>query len=179
MMLSASPMLPIAEDLGLIPPIVRTVLLELGIPGTKIMRWKRFWEENEAFINPKDYPKISLTSLSTHDSPTLEQWWRDFPEEASVFAKQHKIPYTPILSQALRIKFLEASLTSNSLFHINLLLEYLTLVPDLVHKDPDQERINIPGVTNATNWTYKMLKPVEDLIKNPHLNAALSQILPS
>ena len=44
MVLSASAMLPIAEDLGVVPPFVKQCLAEMGICGTKVMRWERKWE---------------------------------------------------------------------------------------------------------------------------------------
>ena len=39
-------MLPIGEDLGNIPDGVRPCLCDLGICGTKVMRWERRWKHN-------------------------------------------------------------------------------------------------------------------------------------
>src|SRR6185369_5047915 len=70
--LNATSMLPIAEDLGEVPPSVRTTLAELGICGTKVIRWERKYDQGGAFIPFKDYPALSMTTVSTHDSETLQ-----------------------------------------------------------------------------------------------------------
>ena len=86
MLISASSMLPIAEDLGTVPATVRSTLNQLGVCGTKVIRWERLWNENGVFIPFKFYPPVSMTCVSTHDSPTLALWWRDYPQEAKAFA---------------------------------------------------------------------------------------------
>jgi 4-alpha-glucanotransferase len=96
MMIDACPMLPIAEDLGIIPPSVRACLLKLGICGTKVMRWERKYEGDKAFIPFTDYPVISLTTVSTHDSETLQLWWHNSPAEAKDFAAFKGWTYSPI-----------------------------------------------------------------------------------
>ena len=50
---------------------------------------------------------------------------------------------------------------SGSLFHINLLQEYLSLFNDLVDEDPEKERLNLPGTINETNWCYRYKPSVE------------------
>ena len=177
LLLTASPMLPIAEDLGDVPAVVRPILEELGIPGTKVMRWERDWKHNQCFIDSKAYPTISLTCVSTHDSPTLEQWWRDFPEESSIYALQHGLVYTPQISYQIRQSILKASAESSSLFHINLFSEYLALLPEFVAPDPDDERINIPGTLLPSNWSYKFRKSVEEMTSSPELKEEIRKII--
>ncbi len=48
-------MLPVAEDLGTVPPVSYRVLEEYGIPGTDVMRWMREYNGNYDFINPFKY----------------------------------------------------------------------------------------------------------------------------
>lgn len=174
--LCMTPMLPIAEDLGSVPSIVRPILEKMGIPGTKVMRWERDWEGDSHFIDPLKYPKISLTCLSTHDSPTLEQWWRDYPEEAKAYAKQKKWNYSSKISYEQRQSFLKESVKSSSIFHINLFSEYLALLPEFVNANPDHERINIPGTLQPSNWTYKFRKSVEDMTSSFALKEELKKI---
>lgn len=177
LLIESSPMLPIAEDLGDVPSMVRPILQEMGIPGTKVMRWEREWKHTHQFIDPKDYPKISLTCVSTHDSPTLEQWWRDFPEEASVYAKQNDWPYTPQITYQIRQTILKESAHSSSLFHINLFSEYLALLPEFVAPNPDDERINIPGTQQASNWSYKFRKSIEEITSSAELKEEMRKII--
>jgi 4-alpha-glucanotransferase len=177
-LLEASLMLPIAEDLGLIPPVVRPILKELGIPGTKVMRWEKDWNKNHSLIDPKKYEPISLTCVSTHDSPTLEQWWRDFPEESVPYAEEKNWNYNSNITYEQRVTILKESLSSASLFHINLFGEYLALVPGFVDPNPDYERINIPGTVQPSNWTYKFQKPIEEIVSCPLLKQEMEKILP-
>lgn len=168
-LLSFGSMLPIAEDLGCIPDGVRPTLTDLGICGTKVMRWERRFKEDGSFIPLNEYPKLSLTTVSTHDSETLASWWQDLPEESQKFAHDLGLKYTPDFSLHLREEVLHLAHSTPSLFHINLLGEYLALKPELVAKDPKDERINIPGTTNSKNWAYRMKPFFEDLLEEKEL----------
>src|SRR5205807_7892889 len=53
--------------------------------------------------------------------------------------------------------------SSDLLFHINLLQEYLAFFPELVWLNPEEERINIPGTLLPTNWTYRFRPYIEEL----------------
>ena len=175
-LIASSPMLPIAEDLGTVPPIVRPTLEKFGLCGTKVLRWERHWEGDGSFIDPASFSPLSMTCLSTHDSPTLEQWWRDFPKEAKVYALQKNWTYSPKITHEQRIDFLIRSHQSQSLFHINLLSEYLALVPELVSSNPYEERINIPGTINASNWTYRFRRSIEEIAQNAFLKKEMQKI---
>lgn len=170
-------MLPIAEDLGARIPAVTETLLEMGICGTKIMRWERLWETDQSFIPIEHYPPVSLSSVSTHDSPTLTLWWRDFPEEAKAYAAYKHWDYDPKLSKEKRRAMLWDSHHSASMFHINLIQEYLALFPELVWPDPEDERINIPGKVLPTNWTYRMRPSLEELTCHTPLKEEMHQLL--
>lgn len=176
-LLTSSSMLPIAEDLGVVPNVVRPLLADLGIASTKVMRWERNWNTDKKFIDPKLYPPLSLTCVSTHDSPTLEQWWRNYPEEVRNYVEQKGWNYDSKISQEQRRVILEESISSGSLFHINLFSEYLALIPELVWQDPDMERINIPGTTLANNWAYKFRRPIEEICASPELKEEMKKLL--
>lgn len=179
MMLNSCDMLPIGEDLGTIPPEVRSSLRSLGICGTKVMRWERRWNEDKGFIDPKDYPPESMTTVSTHDSQTLALWWRDAPDEAELYARTQGWEYTPELSPEQRTAILSASHHSASLFHINLLQEYLALIPGkkMIWPLLEDERINIPGTISSTNWTYKFRPSVEEIVNHEELATAIKELL--
>lgn len=172
-MLDNCAMLPIGEDLGTVPPEVRECLRNLGICGTKVMRWERYWHGDQSFIDPKDYPPESMTTVSTHDSETLQLWWRNNPEEAKVYAGSMGWESAPALTHEQQLAILKASHSSGSLFHINLLQEYLALIPGMTWPNIDDERINMPGVISDKNWSYRFLPSVEEIVKNE----ALKQII--
>lgn len=177
MMLHASAIFPIGEDLGLVPQEVKECLYSLGICGTKMMRWERRYEGDGSFISPDTYEPITMTTVSTHDSDTLQLWWRHFPKEAKLFSEFKGWPYEPFLSLEKQKEILYDSHHSTSLFHINLLQEYLTLFPELISKNPTDERINIPGKVLDTNWTYRFVPSVEELTTNVVLIQTLKEII--
>ena len=177
MMLDDSPLLPIAEDLGVIPQVVYQTLAEFGIPGTKVMRWQRRWDSDGGFIDPKDYPPISLTTISTPDMEPLSLWWEKLPQEASRLAEFKHWTYHPKLEQWQRKELLKDSHHSASFFHINLLQEYLALFPDLISSNPENERINIPGTQLPTNWTYRFKPTLEELMTRQDLTQEIREIL--
>ncbi len=173
MLISSSSMLPIAEDLGVVPDMVRPMLQKLGICSTKVMRWERMWKEDSRFIPIDEYPPISLTCVSTHDSETLTLWWRDSPQEAKAYAELKQWDYTPLLSLPQRKKILQDSNHTSSLFHINLLQEYLALFPELISSHPEEERINRPGTFSPNNWTYRFRPSLEEMLSHDNLKQAI------
>lgn len=176
MMLQSSCMLPIGEDLGEVPPSVRNTMSHLGICGTKVMRWERHWDGDKSFIQPQDYIPLSMTTLSTHDSEPLEVWWDNNADEAERFANTLNIPYTPLLHPETRQAVLHASHNTASLFHINLLQEYLDVFDELTWEDPADDRINIPGLVLDSNWTYRFLPTLEQIISHPELALMMKKL---
>ncbi len=170
-------MLPIAEDLGVVPKIVGPCLKELGICGTKVMRWERKWDEDGRYLPIQYYPPISLTCVSTHDSDTLTLWWKTFSDEAMAFADYKHWTYTPHLTEEQREEILWDSHHTSSLFHINLLQEYFALFPELISPTPEDERINIPGKILPTNWTYRFRPSVEEIVSHKELFSKMEKIL--
>jgi 4-alpha-glucanotransferase len=176
-MLAECQMLPIGEDLGVVPDAVRESLSALGISGTRVMRWERKWKEDEKFILPQDYPFNSMTTVSTHDSETLQQWWQYYPLEAQSFAQHKGWSYQPHLSREYQKEILWDSHHSNSLFHINLLQEYLGLIPGLSWPFLDDERINVPGIVSDMNWTYRIKPNLEELAANTTLQHIMKELI--
>jgi len=177
MLINSSTMLPIAEDLGTIPKFVPRILKELGIPGTKIMRWERRWEEDANFVDIKNYEPISLTSVATHDSEMLAEWWEKYPRESKLYSAQIKKTYEPSFNNELRFKILSDSHNSPSIFHINPLQEYLAFFPELVWENPEDERINIPGITSSFNWTYRFRPKIEEIISHKQLKLKMQKLI--
>lgn len=177
MMIKASTMLPIAEDLGVIPGEVNSLLKELGICGTRVMRWQKYWDEDGSYIPPENYDELTLTTVGTHDSETLQQWWKKFPSDAKQYAKQNDCSYSEELTIDIRRKILSQSHHSASIFHINPFQEYLALFNELVSENPDKERINIPGKNLASNWTYKFHTTLEKITSHQALREEIAKIL--
>ncbi|MDF2577220.1 MAG: malQ [Chlamydiales bacterium] len=178
MMLETTPhMLPIGEDLGTIPPETRRCLKELGICGTKVMRWERYWDHGGHFIPSHEYIRESMTTVSTHDSETLTLWWRDQKGEAEYFCKVKGWDYHPTLSRDKLQAILRESHHTNSVFHINLLPEYLALFSELVWDKPEDERINVPGIVVDTNWSYRCKPSVDEILSHTQLKTVVRSII--
>jgi 4-alpha-glucanotransferase len=169
MMINASTMLPLAEDLGTIPDFVRPILKELGICKTNVIRWQRHWHGEHKYIPFDQYEPLSITTLSTHDSEPVPLWWKNCPEEAMAFAHFKHWHYQPELSYDQHLEMLRDAHHTPSYFHINLLQEILLLFPELSWPNLEEERINIPGALLPTNWTYRFRPYVEEIVESQGL----------
>ena len=76
-----------------------------------------------------------------------------------------------------RIEILRDSHTTPSLFHINLLQEYLALVPAMMHNEPALERINIPGKLLESNWSYRMRPTLEEITGHNELRDLINRVI--
>jgi len=177
MMLHCNHMLPIGEDLGTVPKKVHDILEEMGICGTKFLMSLKV---RKTANSPQEFTPLSLTTVSTHDSPTLDLWWRDYPEEVQEYAKIKNWKIGPQFTQKQRIDILHESHHSSSLFHINLLTEYLALFPELIWENIDDERVNRPGIISDKNWSIRMRAPVEQIVSHKGLTEMIkNEILAS
>jgi len=155
-----------AEDLGAVPPCVPTVLDELGIPGLRVLRWHRKWDEAGApFIALDKYPVNAVACPSVHDSSNVRQWWEEEADKKAVWdlvckaleavsIKGTEAPET--LEPADMVLFLKAFVTVASRFAIIPLQDLLACDVRYREENPADERINIPGTMHPCNWVYCM-----------------------
>jgi len=174
--LKYSKMLPIGEDL-VIPQAIIDSMQALGISGTRILTWQRTGAGGLDFVPYPLYTVASITCLTSHDTTTLAQWWKKYSKTAKEFALWKNWKYTPSISHAMRLSLLKDSHQTSSLFHANLLQEYLALYPELVHKKINEERINYPGTPSHRNWKYRFVPSVEKLVKNRKMTHAFKTII--
>ncbi len=175
--LPSTMMLPIGEDLGFAVGLAQTKMKEMGIPGMRVIRWMRNYDTDGSFIPYDAYPELSLTTVSTHDSEPLALWWEENPEEVKLFSSFRKAPYESVLSRSTRLELLKEAHHTSSLFHVNLLSEYLALFEELVWSNPENERINVPGLILPSNWTYRLRPSLEELLAHKGLKNAIQSIL--
>jgi 4-alpha-glucanotransferase len=154
----------VAEDLGSVPEFVRESMGRLGVPGYKVLRWERFWDEpGRPFRDPATYPAISLATSSTHDTETLAEWWDTAPakERAAIAEipslRESGCDPTAEFSDSVRDALLRAICGSGS---------NLVLVPvqDIFGW---RDRINTPAVVDDLNWTWRLPWPVDALAAQP------------
>lgn len=65
--------LVIGEDLGTVPPEMRTLLHDNGIYSYKVFFFER--AQDGGFFSPSHYPAQAMSALTTHDMPTLRGFW--------------------------------------------------------------------------------------------------------
>jgi 4-alpha-glucanotransferase len=153
----------IAEDLGVIPPFVRSVLGGLGIPGYRVLPW-----ENDAgrFRDPREFPASSVATWSTHDTAPIVAWWDDLPRhDRSELARFAGI--APDTDREGRwLPLLRLLLGSASELTLVLVSEVLGT----------RDRINTPGTVNLSNWSYRLPSTLEDLGKDPSVVARMNSL---
>jgi 4-alpha-glucanotransferase len=150
----------LAEDLGTVPDFLRESLLELGVPGYKVLRWERNWHaEGQPFLDPRGYAALSVTTTGTHDTESLADWWDAMPveERAAVL----RIPGLAEGGLSAEQRF-DAALRDAMLALVYRAGANLVLLPiqDIFGW---RDRVNVPGTVGAENWTWRLPFPVEDL----------------
>ncbi len=154
----------IAEDLGVIPDFVRETLLRLGIPGYKVLRWEREWDqEGKPFKDPAAYVPVSVAASGTHDTEPLAEWWDTASREERAaacglpgFSRAACVPDAPF-SDAIRDALIEVLFSSGS---------DVILLP-IGDVFGWRDRINTPAIIDDRNWRWRLPWPVEDLTTEP------------
>ena len=154
----------IAEDLGLIPPWVRTTMVELGIPGYRVIPWEK--DVPQGLRDPRNFPALSVASLSTHDTKPITSWWEDLSpaDRGQLAALAGADPAVDAAGRSLAL--LGLLLRAGSALTLALPQEILGTA----------ERINAPGTVTEANWTYRLPRPLEDLATDPAVRARLEAI---
>jgi 4-alpha-glucanotransferase len=166
----------IAEDLGVVPDFVRESLAALAIPGYKVLRWEREWKiDDQPFIDPAEYPSLSVATTGTHDTDPIAIWWQTAPtDEREAFAALPSIasyfaqtsPRTATFTPRLRDAILRALYSSAS----NLVLVPFPDIFGWTH------RINTPATITDENWTWRLPWPVDTLHRQLDAGERLSTL---
>jgi len=172
-LLHSSSLFPIGEDIAHQIRHIQQSLIALAIPGTRILLWQK--QEN-SFLPYKEYPPCSLTTISTHDTEPLIEWWHNHPNYVDQFCIFKNWKRDRLLSLERRQQILYDSHHTASLFHINLLQEYLHLEPALQSFPIGRERINLPGTISDDNWMYRCPCLTQDLYQ-PNFMKKIEKIL--
>ena len=177
MMCDETEMLICAEDLGVIPNCVPKVLTELDVLSLKIERWTRKYDrEGAPFIDPNDYNRLSVCSPSCHDSSTIRGYWQEEWDKDNYYHNYLKLDgdCPEDMNSELAQLFLQRILTTNSIICIVPIQDFLAMNDSLISdENPQDERINVPGTLDSTNWTWKLGFNIEDLLKKKAFNKML------
>jgi 4-alpha-glucanotransferase len=183
MLLSSSPMLPCAEDLGSVPDCVPRVLGELGILGLRVLRWTRRWAaQGQPYVPLAEYPRLSVACASVHDSTSLRAWWEGEAERETVWALvaealgRESGPCPVRLGPEELCLVQEAVSRSASLVAVFPIQDLVGMSERHRPADPAAERINVPGTVGGANWSYRMPVGIEELLGDGELRARALRI---
>lgn len=168
-LVEATRMLVCAEDLGMVPDCVPWVLDQLRILSLEIQSMPK--DPSVRFGHLSRNPYRSVCTISTHDTPTLRQWWDEDEERTqdyynNMLYRQGPAPHP--LPGWLAEDIIARHLTSPSMLCILTIQDWLAMSERLRLPDENAERINIPANPHHY-WRYRMHIDIEDLLADEKL----------
>ena len=176
-LVQATRMLVCAEDLGMVPDCVAWVMDQLRILSLELQQMPKDPKVKFGILSRNPYR--SVCTLSTHDMPTLRQWWDEDYERTQVYyssmlyrggAAPHPLPGW------LARDIIANQLTCPSMLCILSLQDWFAFDEKLRLPDADAERINIPA-NPRHYWRYRMHINIEDLIADKEYNDAVKELV--
>ena len=173
----ATRMLCCAEDLGMVPDCVPWVMNELRILSLEIQSMPK--DDKVRFGHLSRNPYRSVCTISTHDMPTLRQWWDEDEERTQAYfntmlyrggAAPHPLPGW------LAKDIVSRHLTSPSMLCLLSLQDWLSIDERLRLPDANAERINIPA-NPRHYWRYRMHLTIEQLLKEDDFNETIKTLI--
>lgn len=184
----------IAEALGNVPDGILTVLAEKGILAYNVFYFEFDGEKSKAL---SDYPYQAMTTLSTHDLPTVKGYWQEydielgkqygvFPNaEVQDFVQQNRTASKAAFRQVLQengISTEKENETMSERFHHALQTYVAGTNSALFGTQPEDwltmlEPVNIPGTSSEyPNWRRKLAKTTEQLFSHKSVKDLLKNI---
>lgn len=176
-LVQATRMLVCAEDLGMVPDCVAWVMNELRILSLELQQMPK--DPSVRFGELWKNPYRSVCTLSTHDMPTLRQWWDEDMERTQDYynsqlyrsgAAPHPLPGW------LAKEIVTNQLYCPSMLCVLLLQDWFAIDEKLRLADANAERINIPA-NPRHYWRYRMHLNIEDLIANKEYNDNIKELI--
>ena len=173
----ATRMLCCAEDLGMVPDCVPWVMNELRILSLEIQSMPK--DDKVRFGHLSRNPYRSVCTISTHDMPTLRQWWDEDEERTQAYfntmlyrggAAPHPLPGW------LAKDIVSRHLTSPSMLCLLSLQDWLSIDEHLRLPDQNAERINIPA-NPRHYWRYRMHLTIEQLLREDDFNETVKTLI--
>jgi 4-alpha-glucanotransferase len=171
----------VGEDLGTVPPWVRTDLANWGILSSKVFYFER--ESDGSPIPPERYPSLALAGINTHDMPTLKGFWRlkdiELREKLGLYPKKEMAKeerrrrerQKEAILQALKLRNLLPTQLNSWMELLKAIIFWLAFTPckilvlniwDLLGEDKQQ---NLPGtVEGHPNWRLKLSRNIREIV---------------
>ena len=173
----ATRMLVCAEDLGMVPDCVSWVMDELKILSLEIQSMPK--DPNVRFGVLSRNPYRSVCTISSHDTPTMRQWWDEDLARTqdyfnNVLQKYGAAPHP--LPGWLARDIVSRHLLCPSMLCILALQDWLAIDENVRLADADAERINVPS-NPRHYWRYRMHVNIEDLIDNHEFSQNITDLI--
>ena len=185
----------VGEDLGTVPPEVPKVLERWGVLGSKVVVFE--WDHSTGrFRAARDYPRLALTTVNTHDLPPVTGWMRErdvtLRSELGDLSGEHQLAAARgarahdrggviqiLIEEGLLPHSAHESLDAESL--VRALHAFVRRTPaalvglSLDDLALESEPVNIPGVwqDRYASWSRRMRAPLEELLHSPRTDALL------
>lgn len=177
MLTQCTRMLVCAEDLGMVPACVPTLMDNLKILSLEIQSMpKAFGVE---FGKLSENPYLSVATISTHDMSTLRQWWEEDHDRSQRYYNNslHIDGQAPeVLPGWLAEKIVARHLYSPSMLCLLSLQDWLAIDEQVRNPDANGERINIPS-NPRHYWRWRMHINVSDLQNNQDLSSHIRELI--
>jgi len=183
------PMQPCAEDLGYLSPGIPETLADLRIPGLRVLRWTRHYDQPGApFVPLDEYPEQTVACTSVHDSASMRQWWREEPDRDGLWRMlQEALPEACWHDRSPRavpddldpdtaLFMLKAFAKVNSRIVVYPIQDVLAAHETYREAKAEDERINVPATCDEFDWTYRMKPSVAQLLSDADFAARISAI---
>jgi 4-alpha-glucanotransferase len=158
----------IAEDLGVVPEFVRDSLARLGVPGYRVFRWEREWNQpQQPFRDPAIYPPASVATSGTHDTEPMAVWW-----ESATDDERQAVLAIPSIRQRLASDGDEFSAMLGALYASGSDLVILPVQDIFGWRD----RINQPATVGDMNWTWRLPWPSDRLDDQAEARAVAARL---
>lgn len=177
LLINATRMLACAEDLGMVPECVPWVMSKLRILSLELQSMPKTL--GQRFGRLLDNPYRSVCTISTHDTPTLRQWWDEVPERAqdyfsSVLHYSGQAPH-PMPGWLAR-DIISRHLSCPSMLCVLSLQDWLAMDERRRNPDKDSERINVPANPHHY-WRWRMHVTIEELLADKRFNDNVAEMI--
>lgn len=176
-LVEATRMLVCAEDLGMVPDCVDWVMKELRILSLEIQSMPKEYGLRFGILSHNPYR--SVCTISSHDTPTLRQWWDEDLQRTQEYYNSSLQKYGAAphpLPGWLARDVISRSLMCPSMLCILSIQDWLAIDEGIRLPDADAERINIPA-NPRHYWRYRMHLCIEDLMADSEFNQNITDLV--
>lgn len=176
-LVQSTQMLVCAEDLGMVPACVAPCMEALKMLSLEIQAMPKAF--GVMFGSLEENPYRSVSTIFTHDMPTLRGWWEEDYGRTQRYYNQmlhHEGVAPRQMTAELCEEVVSRHLYSPSMLCLLSLQDWLSIDADVRHPHPEEERINIPSIPDHY-WRYRMHLCIESLLENEGLSHRIASMI--